>query len=780
LKKESDVRLNLFSRAVLTFVPSVSLILSVPSKTHAQTTLTARSCSEDDVLTQINQASDGDTVVIPSCPWGVAWTEELDIDKAITLEGSDCVLDIKGRPTSCGTVILDSAQDGAYIMVWTLAPDKVSRMTNIEFRDGGTRTFAWPSIIVAGQTGGDPQDGRRFRFDHNRFIQLNGTSPWVYDAWGLIDHNFFDLLGLGIYQFAPSEYAYSDARWAEEPTGFGTDRFLFVEDNTFTRDAQFNHYGLIDAYGGARYVVRYNDVYRSWVEAHGTESPGRVRGTRAVEVYKNQFTGNNTGATVVNIRSGPVQTWGNNVTGYMGGAAATHLNNERTLGSYDNWTIPYGTNAWDVNDAGNPQATYTVTDATPATITVAGANWTTNQWSSYNVHKLGCTDSGFAVCGALVHSNTTNTITFMLITDQYHLDLAIGDQIELNLIRQVFDAPCRSGGSLLVAKRLESLTSAGSTAIATLSNHGYSTGDIISIAATSDSIYEGDFAITVFDADHFAFQIPGDDFGYESATNGVATKVPWTPGANNQITDPCYQWLNNEDGRNLKFDTRFYGAEIRPNEHYFDYDPSLQFDGSIAADLSSVGVGPVANMPSTCTTNVAYWATDEGNWDTTSSSPSGRLYQCIWTNTWALYYTPYTYPHPLQGQTGPPTKTSQPSDQTVSARQAATISVAASENHAALTVKAVAPWKYYVPVTISNPGRSPLKDFQVNIRLSSTFNFSATQPNGADLRVMAGDGTTPLPFWIESWNPPSSASIWAKVPSIPAGGATIYLYYGNR
>jgi len=1000
-------------KLLLRLLPAIFLIVLVSAVGHAAT-LTAASCAQSDVLAKINLANDGDTVVMPACPGGVAWTTELDINKAITLKGADCVLDGNGRPTSCPTVIVDSGADGGYIMVWTLVPNKVSRMTNIEFRDGGTRTFAWPSMIVSGQTGGGPQDSRRFRFDHNRFIQLNGYSPWVYDAWGLIDHNVYDLQFLGIYQYAPSEYDYADARWAEEPTAWGSDRFLFVENNTFTRPnlgtgacAPLNcHAGFIDAYAGARYVIRFNDIARGWVEAHGTESPGRARGTRAVEVYKNRYTGNNTGNTVVNIRSGPVQTWGNSVTGYMGAAAATHLNNEGTLGSYDNWIIADGTRAWDFNDPGNPQATYTVSAATPSTITVAGANWTVNQWASYDIHKVGCTDNGFSICAGLVLSNTTNTITFMLISDLFHLNLSIGDQIRLNLIKHVLDAPCRSGGSLLVAKSVTSLTRSAGIATATVPGHGYSTGDIISIAAASDSIYEGDFAITVLDANRFTFQLPAAS-GATSATNAVATKVPWTPGANNQITDPCYQWLNKEDSTNLKFDTRFYGAEIRPNEHYFDYDPSLTFDGSIAANRSSVGVGPVANRPSTCATNAAYWATDEGNWDTTSSSPSGRLYRCTATNTWALYYTPYTYPHPLQGPIGPPTITTQPANQTVSLGQTATFSIVATGNPAptyqwrkngtsiggatsssyttpaavpadngavfdvvvtnpsgsvtsttatltvntstappvittqpanrtaapgqtatfsvvatgnplptyqwrkngtnvagatstsyttppavpgdngarfdvvvsntagsvtsnaatltvasgssaptittqpsnetvtagqtatfslvatgnplptyqwrkngtnitgatsssyttpptaapdngaafdavvtnaagsvtsnagTLTVNSTSGSTYRAAVTITNPGGTALTDFQVNIRLSSTFNFSAAQSNGADLRVTNSDGITPIPFWIENWNAPTSASIWARVPSIPASGTTIYLYYGN-
>lgn len=51
-----------------------------------------------------------------------------------------------------------------------------------------------------------------------------------------------------------------------------------------------------------------------------------------------------------------------------------------------------------------------------------------------------------------------------------------------------------------------------------------------------------------------------------------------------------------------------------------------------------------------------------GSWNTSTSNPygvqqngaNGVLYKCTDANTWTLYYTPYTYPHPLtQTQTAP-------------------------------------------------------------------------------------------------------------------------------
>ena len=47
------------------------------------------------------------------------------------------------------------------------------------------------------------------------------------------------------------------------------------------------------------------------------------------------------------------------------------------------------------------------------------------------------------------------------------------------------------------------------------------------------------------------------------------------------------------------------------------------------------------------------------------------------------------------------------------------------------------------------------------------------------MRFTAADGITLLPHWTESWAP-GNATIWVKVPSLPANGSTLlYLFYGN-
>ena len=66
------------------------------------------------------------------------------------------------------------------------------------------------------------------------------------------------------------------------------------------------------------------------------------------------------------------------------------------------------------------------------------------------------------------------------------------------------------------------------------------------------------------------------------------------------------------------------------------------FDGS-----SGVGIGLLAARPASgLTVGVGYWATDVLNDDGTY----GRLYRATTSTTWALYYIPYEYPHPLRGE----------------------------------------------------------------------------------------------------------------------------------
>jgi hypothetical protein len=93
---------------------------------------------------------------------------------------------------------------------------------------------------------------------------------------------------------------------------------------------------------------------------------------------------------------------------------------------------------------------------------------------------------------------------------------------------------------------------------------------------------------------------------------------------------------------------------ITANRDYFT-DPAGAFDGT-----SGTGAGTLAARPSSCTTGVGYWATNQSTSDLTGmvgakpATPiAGTLYTCTAPNTWTASYTPYTYPHPLTGPFAP-------------------------------------------------------------------------------------------------------------------------------
>jgi hypothetical protein len=257
-------------------------------------TRTAASCNANDVQAALNQASAGDTVVIPAgtCRWstGVVWEAPANV----TIQGA-------GSPSVLGggdaTVIIDDSASGSPLLRVITNASGAFRLTGITFR-GGSGSIKEGGIVAIGGL------SKQMRVDHihidmQSYTNQTAGKPMTFGGWlnGVIDHNIVDLAKQGHIQFSATLYGtgvdnYGDQSFAA-PTGFGTSDFVFMEDNLFntSRDpsGSTQYMGIVtDCNGGGRMVIRYNTAYSAAPgQTHPTGGAVGGRGCRAHELYGN-------------------------------------------------------------------------------------------------------------------------------------------------------------------------------------------------------------------------------------------------------------------------------------------------------------------------------------------------------------------------------------------------------------------------------------------------------------------------------------------------------------
>jgi hypothetical protein len=410
---------------------------------HARAaTINANSPSLVDVSAAVALAVNGDIVIIPA---GTAsWTRGLNITKAITIQGAGVG----------STIIQDNASGQLILWDYSALSNARPRLTGIEFQDGGRSTTAnAPAGIV--RISGSNTNGSQFRMDHCKWGNLNGYI--VFDTvLGVVDHTSFvsgnHLNCIYIYGTHWNGGIYGDSSWTD-PANFGSSNFLFFEDDDFhNNNATYMSY-ITDALNGARYVVRYSTVYNAFFTDHGTESGGRERGARAMEIYNNTFTGTNIGDAIGGSRSSRVVVHDNTVSGFINGGKFT-LGNWRNFYPFTPWGGADGTNQWDKNDPAG--AFYTGTANGPnsgLSVTVSGSpGWTTNQWVGYTVRRTTNLGSSSSVTFSWITGNNSNTLNY---TNQGgyggpgNLTFANGDTVEIRKVTHALDQPGWGQGSLI-------------------------------------------------------------------------------------------------------------------------------------------------------------------------------------------------------------------------------------------------------------------------------------------------------------------------------------------
>ncbi|PYK72355.1 MAG: hypothetical protein DME44_04650, partial [Verrucomicrobia bacterium] len=269
-------------------------------------------------------AADGDTVVIP--PGTASWTSALFISHGITLQGQTVITgDHTTSPNMTATdytIIQDdvprNVRGGVLISDEGLTATQSVRITGLTLQYGVSVTD-FDQTGVLRLAGTSPS----FRIDHCHFNQLYGyavlAAGWLY---GVIDHCVFDIRDAGgainVWHSTWGNQVQGWGSWAE-PAYFGSEKFVFVEDNIANNLGFRPGIAFCGGTFGGRYVFRYNISNDGTTWPHGTED-AIYRGIRAAEIYNNAYFSSRTLIKGGECRGGTMLLHDNTYTGQYSGS----------------------------------------------------------------------------------------------------------------------------------------------------------------------------------------------------------------------------------------------------------------------------------------------------------------------------------------------------------------------------------------------------------------------------------------------------------------------------
>jgi hypothetical protein len=667
------------------------------------TTYTAASDSQADVQTAVNLTSNGDTVQIPcSGTQSVTWTAAVNVVTYITITALGATPNTGpstfGAGTNCLTILdnntTNTTASGIFAASLTYtSSSNVFTLQNMTLEPASTSSSIVTPIWVLGTctSGGCPN----MRLDNFIFDgwgnNTQDQASWMVRAdnmFGVLDHDTLttaDTEVQALVNVNNSGWAgvgqFGDNSWANTDS-FGTANELYLENDI----DQGNGWGLTDCdesagdqlKGGCRYVGRFNQFPIAGGDSfgnHGTETSGRMRGGKSQEIYNNSMTCLATGGACssgVGFRSadgfvfdntfvvGPGSEWGQ-VAG---------LSAYRTWLYEAPWEACDGRGPWDTNDGATQTSASTITSTGSSTLTDTSQSWATNQYApGSNYYSVYDATNG---AEAGIVSNTAHTLTTISSIggstgDTYYI---LGTTLyEMGTVT-----------SVVIAVNYSTITDTSKTWI---TNQWAVNGDPYSLidisipqsgweiqGSTSDTVFSisGNKTPVVNSGDTYiilrasvCLDQPARGAGSYISGDLSETTSPTPVGPVNEALVPIYEWGDTITGGSFAVGPIVSStAKLIVNRDWYQETQnqgaqttsSSPFNGTTTTNCGGawacgVGHGTLANRPTTCTTGVGYWATDQGNWNQSGSGGQGELYVCTATNTWTMKYEPYTYPHPL-------------------------------------------------------------------------------------------------------------------------------------
>lgn len=560
---------------------------------------------ESSVRTCVSKASAGDTINVTAGSGTVTWTTQLAITKPVKIIG----------PGASSLTILDNAGSRGELILWSgsygatacASPSTVCfRFSGFTVAPVSSSTPLFSPIGLAGtcSAAGCPN----IRIDNISFTGWseagNGTAAdWLIrtdNVFGVVDHNIASDAWGFLANVNHSSYLgvghYGDNSWAA-PDSFGTANALYFEDNKLDNNqTSLNDCDIAPtkgSVGGCRLVVRhntFNGVGFSALYNHGTDSNQRPRGGKQAELYQNKITCLNTSQ------------------GCQGAAALR----SGLLLQWGN-TVTTGPGSW-FNSLIVLNVYRTFFDFPPYGKCDGSSAYDQNDGVVYA--------SG-------TYTGSSGSQNFVDSTKSWGTNQWAGSAVmngmpySIRNVTQDFGEEIASNTSNSITPFVQAICNWGSQ-----TNCKWNNGDKYQILRASVCM---------------------DQEARSGGTllSGSKPTARWV----NEALVPIYEWLDETSGASV-----FHGTvgkdtnRLIANRDYYTYQTS----GCFGTQSTGVCAGALSKRASNCTTGVAFWATDQGNWNQSGSGGQGVLYVCASTNTWTLYYVPYTYPHPLI--TGAPQK----------------------------------------------------------------------------------------------------------------------------